>query len=199
VLASGSARRVQLLARLGLAPELRPADVDETPRDDEPADTLVVRLASEKAVAAAAASRTTMGGGNVEVVLAADTVVVLDGRILGKPRDEEHAASMLASLSGRTHQVMTGIAVYREGRLLTDLVTTAVTFRSVTDRELGWYLATGEGVDKAGGYALQGAGALLVDRVEGSDTNVIGLPLAQTVALLDEAGFDALATAPQAR
>lgn len=199
MLASGSARRVQLLARLGLAPELRPADVDETPRDDEPADTLVVRLASEKAVAAAAASRTTMGGGNVEVVLAADTVVVLDGRILGKPRDEEHAASMLASLSGRTHQVMTGIAVYREGRLLTDLVTTAVTFRSVTDRELGWYLATGEGVDKAGGYALQGAGALLVDRVEGSDTNVIGLPLAQTVALLDEAGFDALATAPQAR
>ena len=199
MLASGSARRVQLLARLGLAPELRPADVDETPRDDEPADTLVVRLASEKAVAAAAASRTTMGGGNVEVVLAADTVVVLDGRILGKPRDEEHAASMLASLSGRTHQVMTGIAVHREGRLLTDLVTTAVTFRSVTDRELGWYLATGEGVDKAGGYALQGAGALLVDRVEGSDTNVIGLPLAQTVALLDQAGFDALATTPQAR
>lgn len=191
VLASGSPRRARLIERLGLRPTIRPADVDETPHDDESADALVLRLASAKASASAAAG-VTMGGGNVEVVLAADTVVVLDGRILGKPRDESDAAAMLAALSGRTHQVITGLAVQREGERRTDLVTTQVTFRSLTDQELGWYLATGEGVDTAGGYALQGAGAVLVERLDGSDTNVIGLPLAQTVALLRDAGFDAL-------
>ncbi len=199
MLASGSPRRAQLLARLGLSPVVRPADVDETPHEDESADALVLRLAGAKAAASATRPSTTMGRGNAEVVLAADTVVVLDGRILGKPRDEEHAATMLAALSGRTHQVMTGLAVHADGHLLTELVTTQVAFRSLTDRELAWYLSTGEGVDKAGGYALQGAGAVLVERVEGSDTNVIGLPLAQTVALLAQAGFDALRTTPKTR
>jgi len=193
VLASSSPRRRDLLARLGLEPELRPADVDEAPLDGEAPDVLVLRLARAKAAASV------RPGGDVEtplrdeVVLAADTIVALHGIALGKPRDADDAAAMLRRLSGHTHQVMTGIAVRHGERELTDLVTTDVTFRELTDGEVAWYLATGEPTDKAGAYALQGAGAVLVDRVDGSDTNVIGLPLAQTIVLLRACGLDPLA------
>ena len=186
MLASGSPRRAELLARLGLEPAIRPADVDETPRDREEPAALVSRLAGAKATAAA-----TRGSGD-EVVLAADTVVVLDGAALGKPRDRDHAAAMLRALSGRTHQVVTGVSVLRGEVAAATRVTTSVTFRKLTEAELAWYLATGEPDDKAGGYGLQGAGAVLVDRVDGSDTNVIGLPLAQTVGLLRDVGVDVL-------
>lgn len=191
MLASGSPRRAELLARLGLDPVVRPTDVDETPRRGEGADALVVRLATAKAAASAA-----LGDGHDEVVLAADTVVTLDDEVLGKPRDRDDAAAMLRRLSGRTHDVVTGIAVVRGPVSAVTRVTTAVTFRHLDDAEVAWYLATGEPDDKAGGYGLQGAGAVLVSRVDGSDTNVIGLPLAESVELLRDIGFDALASSP---
>ncbi len=183
MLASASPRRRELLARLGLAPQIRPADVDETPHAGEPARDLVLRLARAKADAVAK---------DDEVVLAADTIVVLDGLPLGKPRDLDEASVMLHRLSGRIHEVHTGVAVQHPAGQDATLVTTRVHFRPLTDDEIAWYLGTGEPLDKAGAYGLQGAGAVLVDRIEGSDTNVIGLPLAETVALLVEAGMDVL-------
>jgi septum formation protein len=185
-----------LLARLGLAPEVRPADVDETPNDGETPEELVLRLARAKATAVAVSTTSEHRGdaGLDEVVLAADTVVTLDGRVLGKPRDRTDAEAMIRELSGRTHQVVTGVAVVRGAQQLADIVTTAVTFRRLTDDEVAWYLDTGESADKAGGYGLQGAAAVLVERIDGSDTNVIGLPLAETVALLRRAGMDVLTT-----
>ena len=187
VLASASPRRAELLARLGLSPEIRPASVDETPHQRESALDLALRLAIAKADHAAAQE----DGGN-EVVLAADTVVVLDERPLGKPLNRADAASMLTALSGRTHEVVTGLAVCRAGQAHHTHVVTAVTFRALSSAELDWYLATGEPYDKAGGYGLQGAGAALVERLDGSDTNVIGLPLAETVGLLRQVGVDVL-------
>ena len=193
VLASGSPRRADLLARLGLDPEVRPADVDETPRAGEPPGELVVRLARTKASAVA-------GDGpdlpDDEVVLAADTVVVLDGAALGKPRDRDDAARMLSALSGRTHQVVTGLAACRGDVVEVEQVSTEVTFRALSDAEIAWYLSTGEPDDKAGAYGIQGAAAALVARVAGSDTNVMGLPLAETVVLLRRVGLDLL-TAPR--
>lgn len=201
VLASGSPRRAELLARLGVAPIVRPTEVDETPRAGESAAALVSRLAAAKARAGArtgarADAEAAPSSHSSEVVLAADTVVVLDGRILGKPRDADEAAVMLRALSGRTHQVVTGVAVVAGPVSAATRVTTDVSFRSLSDAEVAWYLATGEPDDKAGGYGLQGAGAVLVERVDGSDTNVIGLPLAETVALLREVGVDLLRPTP---
>ncbi len=185
MLASGSPRRAALLARLGWTPEVRPADLDETPWPDEAPDALVERLARDKAQAV---SR----GRDDEVILAADTEVVRDGRVLGKPADDADAAAMLRSLAGRSHLVMTGLAAIRGGAVLTTVVTTAVTFRALEEAEVAWYVRTGEPAGKAGSYALQGAGAALVERLEGSETNVVGLPLAATVALLRGVGLDLL-------
>ncbi len=190
MLASGSPRRAELLARLGCTPEIRPAEVDETPLVGEVPLDLVVRLAEAKARAVQQPPTDEV------VVLAADTTVVLDGASLGKPRDDTEAAGMLRRLSGRTHEVLTALAVYRGQQRLATTVTTRVRFRVLTDREVAWYLATGEPRDKAGAYALQGAGAALVDHLDGSDTNVIGLPLAATVLLLRHAGLDVLAHPP---
>lgn len=176
---------MELLARLALHPEQRPADIDESPLPDETPDALVTRLAATKA---AVSTHT-----DAEVVLAADTVVVCDERILGKPRHADDAASMLAELSGRTHEVVTGIAVHRGPTHLTDTVRTRVTFRRLSVADIAWYLSTREPRDKAGAYGLQGAGAVLVERIDGCDTNVIGLPLPHTVTLLREVGFDPLA------
>jgi septum formation protein len=186
VLASASPRRAELLARLGVSPLIRPAEVDETPRPGEAATDLAVRLAGAKATVSAAA------GEGDEVVLAADTVVVVEGRALGKPTDDADAERMLRALSGRTHEVVTGLAVQRGTVAAMDRVTTRVTFRRLTEAEITWYLDTGEPDDKAGGYGLQGAGAVLVDRIEGSDTNVIGLPLAETARLLRDVGLELL-------
>ena len=187
VLASASPRRAELLARLGVAPEIRPASVDETPYLRESAVDLALRLASAKADHAAAQGRR-----GDEVVLAADTVVVSDGRLLGKPLNRADAAATLTALCGRTHEVVTGLAVCRAGQAHRTHVVTAVTFRDLSAAEIDWYLATGESYDKAGGYGLQGAGAALVERLDGSDTNVIGLPLAETVGLLRQVGLDVL-------
>jgi septum formation protein len=170
---------------------VRPGDVDETPRPGERADDLVVRLAGAKATASAA-----LGDGTDEVVLAADTVVALGDEVLGKPRDRDEAGAMLRRLAGRTHEVVTGIAVVRGPVSAITRVSTQVTFRDLTEDEVAWYLATGEPDDKAGAYGLQGAGAVLVSRVDGSDTNVIGLPLAETVTLLRDAGLEVLVPPP---
>lgn len=193
VLASASPRRRELLTRLGLDPVVRPADLDETPHPDEDPVDLVRRLAASKARAVArtdAAADPTVGG---EVVLAADTEVALDGRSLGKPRDDDHAAAMLRALSGRTHTVVTGVATASAAGVEVAHVVTEVTFATLGDRDIAWYVATGEPRDKAGAYALQGAGGALVERIDGSASNVIGLPLAETVALLRGAGIELLA------
>lgn len=185
MLASGSPRRAALLARLGLSPQIRPPEVDERPREGEQPAALVARLAGSKA-------RAVHRVGDREVVLAADTVVVLDGEPLGKPGNDAAAAEMLQRLSGRTHEVLTAVAVHTDGACHRATETTRVRFRPLTAEEVTWYLETGEPRDKAGAYGLQGAGAALVERVEGSDTNVIGLPLSTTVGLLRAAGLDVL-------
>ena len=186
VLASASPRRAELLARLGLHPDVRPAEVDETPLPGERPEALVTRLATTKARAVSL--------GDHEVVLAADTTVALEDVALGKPRDDAEAATMLQQLSGRTHQVHTAVAVRRDGHEVAALATTEVTFRQLSAGEVAWYLATGEPHDKAGAYALQGAGAALVTAIDGADTTVIGLPLATTVQLLRQIGVEVLST-----
>lgn len=186
VLASASPRRAELLQRLGAVLTVRPADLDETASAGESPHQLVLRLAAAKAAAVADAAR------DDEIVLAADTEVVLDGRSLGKPRDRADAVAMLTSLSGRTHEVVTGVTVRRGAAHHHHLVTTAVTVRHLTAAEVAWYVATDEPLGKAGGYALQGSGAVLIERIAGSETNVIGLPLAETVALLRVLGLDLL-------
>ena len=177
-LASQSPRRRELLAQLGLALEVRPARTDETPREGEAADAYVRRVALEKARAVAG-----------ETVLAADTTVVLAGEILGKPLDDGDAARMLRALSGTSHQVMTAVACRRAGREASLLVSSDVAFERLSDAAIAWYVATGEPHDKAGAYAVQGAGGAFVREVRGSVSNVVGLPLVETLALLAEVGF----------
>ncbi len=180
VLASQSPRRRELLAQLGLALEVRPAHADESVRPGEPPRDYVLRVAREKA-------RTVPG----DVVLAADTAVVLGDAVLGKPFDAADARRMLRALSGTTHEVLTAVVVRRTAiRLELDaVVTTKVRFAPLSDAAVDWYVGTGEPLDKAGAYAIQGAGGAFVLGVEGSVSNVVGLPLAETAALLARAGL----------
>lgn len=189
VLASGSPRRLELLRRLGVEPTVRPADIDETPRPGEAPADLVVRLATAKA--------RDVDAGSGDLVVAADTVVTLGTRVLGKPRDRDDAQRMIGELSGRDHHVLTGVAVRLGAAMFADVATTRVSVRALDPREIAWYVGTGEPDDKAGAYGLQGAGAVLVDRIDGSDTNVIGLPLALTVTLARRLGVDLLDPSPR--
>lgn len=178
VLASRSPRRIELIASLGLEPDVVPADIDETPLPGENPVAYVERLAREKAATVfARVDRTS-------TVLAADTTVDLDGQILGQPVDDADARRMLKLLSGRTHRVHTGVAVVSAGGDASTVVTSLVTFVAVTDELLEWYMATGESAGKAGSYAIQGHGAVLVQSVRGSSSNVVGLPLRETAMLL---------------
>jgi nucleoside triphosphate pyrophosphatase len=178
VLASASPRRRELLERIGVAFEVRPADLDETPRAGEEPSTLARRLAADKARAVAADA-------DGAWVLGADTVVDLDGVTFGKPADDVDAGRMLRTLAGRTHLVHTGVAVCRpDGTLVTEVVTTSVTFAELSDEVIAWYVATGEPADKAGAYGLQGIGGALVERIDGSVSNVLGLPLTTVRRLL---------------
>jgi septum formation protein len=185
VLASASPRRRELLGQLGLSFEVSAADIDETPRQGEPATDYVLRLAREKARVVAARNSGAW-------VLAADTTVVLGEELLGKPRDEAEVREMMGRLSGRTHEVQTGVALAGPGAEhpgeLSMVVRTRVTFRPLSAGEIAWYASTGESLDKAGGYAIQGKGGFLVAGIEGSPTNVIGLPLGETLELLARAG-----------
>ena len=181
VLASGSPRRRELLALLGLPFEVVPADVDESVRPDETPVELVRRLAVAKADAIAQSD-------DSAVVLAADTIVDVAGEILGKPTDADDARRMLRSLSARTHLVHTAVAVLRAGQTVQDVVTTAVSMTTMSGAVIEWYLATGEPMDKAGAYAIQGTGGAFVSAIDGSASNVVGLPLATVVELLGRQG-----------
>lgn len=182
VLASQSPRRRELLAQLGFALEIRPALTDESVHPGETPGDYVARVAREKA-------RAIEGG----VVLAADTSVVLGDEILGKPRDAADAARMLTALSGTRHEVLTAVCVRRTtGPLAVELeavVSTEVRFSPLTPDQIQWYVGTGEPLDKAGAYALQGAAGAFVESISGSVSNVVGLPLAESLELLRRAGF----------
>ena len=179
VLASASPRRLDLLRRIGVEPTVHPADVDEAPRAGESPHALVRRLARKKAEATPDTD---------VLVVAADTVVVLDDQILGKPADDAEARAMLRSLSGRSHTVLTGVHVLHGGRAAADVERTVVDFRPLSDDEIDAYVATGEPFDKAGGYGIQGAAGVFVRSITGSDSNVVGLPLATLVRLAGEVG-----------
>ncbi|MET0145311.1 MAG: nucleoside triphosphate pyrophosphatase [Ilumatobacteraceae bacterium] len=175
VLASGSPRRRELLGQLGLAFDVVPADIDETPRPGERARDLVRRLAEGKARAV-----------DGDPVLAADTVVEVDGEVFGKPVDADDARRMLGRLSARSHHVHTGVAVRSGDRLEVAVETTTVVFTPLAPGAIDWYLGTGEPFDKAGAYAIQGAGGIFVEAIRGSVSNVVGLPLTVAVRLLEQ-------------
>ncbi len=183
ILASASPRRLDLLRAIGIDPEVRIPEVDESPLPDEDPATMVERLACAKRDAVLAAVNAAAAGADRPVV-AADTVVVLDGEVLGKPGFPEVAVSMLSRLSGRTHHVMTGVAVAGPIGSASTTVSTEVTWRTLSDDEIDAYVATGEPLDKAGGYGIQGGGADFVTSLVGSRDNVIGLPVSTTLELL---------------
>jgi septum formation protein len=192
VLASGSPRRLVFLQQLDLDPVVRPADLDETPVAGEDPVEYVRRLSVDKAMAVPA--------DNGDVIIAADTTVDLDGTILGKPDDAEDATSMLRSLSGRTHRVHSGVTVRHRidgvDHLATDTCTTLVTCTEIDATAIEWYVSTGEPFDKAGAYAIQGRAAVFVERVDGSVSNVVGLPVHLVVRLARSLGVELIRTAP---
>ena len=177
ILASQSPRRRELLARMGLSFTVSAADIDETMDAEKKPFDEVARLYA--------------------VIVAADTVVVLKDRMLGKPRTAEEAAAMLTSLSGRDHQVMTGVTVRRGSRTVTDTVVTHVWFRPLSQQEIAAYVATGEPMDKAGAYGIQGYGCTLVEGISGDYYNVVGLPVCLLARILSGFGVDPLAMAAQ--
>ncbi|GMU08112.1 Maf family protein [Corallococcus caeni] len=168
------------MAQLGLRFTVAAADIDETPMAGEIARNYVHRLAVEKA-------RTVATRHPDAWVLAADTTVALGSELLGKPRDAAEAREMLTRLSGQVHEVFTGIAVAGRAQA-SEVVRTQVTFRALSPEEIAWYADTGEPLDKAGAYAIQGKGGFLVQGIDGSPTNVVGLPLGETLALLGRVG-----------
>jgi len=191
-LASNSPRRRELLAQIGVGFRVVAVSLDETPWPGEDAESYVRRVALEKA----RAGRDLVAGRSPRLpVLAADTAVVIDGRVLGKPRDREGALAMLRLLSGRTHQVLSAVALVDREEALA-LSESQVRFRPIGDAEAQAYWQTGEPADKAGGYAIQGLGALFVEHLSGSYSGVMGLPLFETAALLEAAGPRLLAGHP---
>ena len=180
-LASASPRRRELLLQIGVPHVVSPADVDESPGADETPRDYVLRLARAKAQAAWNAARDLP-------VLGADTTVVVDGAIFGKPRDREHAADMLRALSGRTHEVLTAVALATRAGVTAALSASQVRLRPTTAAERARYWDSGEPRDKAGGYAIQGLGAVFIEALSGSYSGVMGLPLFETAQLLEAAG-----------
>lgn len=191
-LASRSPRRRDLLRQIGVAFEVVSADVDESASAGEDASHLVARLARAKAQAGGRA----VAHLRAAPVLGADTVVEIDGEILGKPRDRTNAEEMLAKLSGRRHRVWSAVALLDGGEVRVRVSRSEVDFRSLDARERRLYCESGEALDKAGAYALQGVGATFVEGLSGSPSGVIGLPLFETAELLREAGIDLLAPVP---
>lgn len=192
ILASGSPRRRELLERIGLNFTVQVADADETLLPNLDPKDQVIRLSQIKARAVAEEINCPEDA----VILAADTVVVLEGEILGKPRDETHAKEMLAALSGRDHQVLTGITVRRGQRVVSHCEETAVHFRPLTQGEIDAYVATKEPMDKAGAYGIQGYAALFVDKLNGDYYNVMGLPVCAAAMLLRDFGLPLLEATP---
>ena len=186
VLASGSPRRRELLAAAGFVFDVSAVEVDERRTNGEAPAAYVERLARAKAHAAAAQREPGTA------VLGADTVVVVDDEVLGKPRDAADATRMLRLLSGRAHEVVTGVAVVCHGRTISRVERTTVWFRPMSDRDIAWYVASGEPMDKAGAYAIQALASRFIPRIDGSYSNVVGLPVAAIVALLEQAAFPLL-------
>ncbi|MBR4393920.1 MAG: septum formation inhibitor Maf [Oscillospiraceae bacterium] len=186
ILASASPRRKQLLEMMGLAFRVVPAAGEEHPCADEAPDAIVKALALAKGreVAAHVPQDT--------IVLAADTIVWLDGQLLGKPKTEEEAVHMLRCLSGKTHEVYTGVALISEGEELAEAERTEVTFRDLTEEEIWRYVASGEPMDKAGAYGAQGRAAALISRIDGDFFNVVGLPLCMLGQMLAKKGVSIL-------
>jgi nucleoside triphosphate pyrophosphatase len=182
ILASASPRRAELLTSAGFAFEVQPSDVDESLLPGEAAEVYALRVARDKAAAAVARCPDPAA-----VVLSADTVVTLDGQILGKPRDDADAGRMLRLLANRTHQVLTAVVVRMAAAERFEVVATQVRFRELDDGEIAWYVASGEPAGKAGAYAIQGRAARFVDWIEGSWSNVVGLPVATVDRLLKAA------------
>jgi septum formation protein len=176
VLASRSHRRAELLKAAGFEFTVRAADIDETPRDGEAPRDYVARVAEEKAGAVQADAD--------EIILAADTTVVLGSEIMGKPVDGADAARMLRALAGKRHEVITAICVKRGDRVTCDMASTAVWFAPLSDTEIADYVASGEPMDKAGAYGIQGLASKFIDRIDGSYSNVVGLPVALTYRLI---------------
>ncbi|ADL07504.1 Maf family protein [Thermosediminibacter oceani] len=187
ILASASPRRRELLAQLGLDFKVIPSGIDETSLTAGPPELVAVRLAEQKA--ADVAMRAGEG-----IVIGADTIVVVDDSILGKPKDENDARKMLTRLSGRWHRVYTGIAVIHtaSGGKISDYEESRVKFKKLSPREIENYIKTGEPMDKAGGYGIQGKGALLVEKIEGCYYNIVGLPLFKLGAMLSHFGVEVL-------
>ncbi|NNC81855.1 MAG: septum formation inhibitor Maf [Acidimicrobiales bacterium] len=181
ILASGSPRRLELLRQLGIEPVVRPADIDESVHDGEAPDDYVRRIALGKA--------NTVLAEPDHVVLAADTTVIIDGLILGKPVDEPDTRAMLHRLSGRRHVVLTAVTIRTMDHTVTDVEESTVTFSPLSDQDIEWYVLTGEPADKAGAYGVQGAGGLFVSSIDGSTDNIIGLPRALTARLFDDLGL----------
>lgn len=181
ILASSSPRRRELLALVGIPHEVQPAAIDESYRDGEEAAAHAERLAREKGAVIAARNPDA-------IVISADTIVVIDGLVLGKPRDEADAARMLAMLGGQTHVVLTAVAVQYRGEMRSGVESVRVTFRPLTRESIRAYIATREPMDKAGAYGIQGLGATLVERIDGDYFAVMGLALARMIDLLDSVG-----------
>lgn len=188
ILASSSPRRSDLLNQIGLDFEVIPSRFDESQVNASDPVELVRTLAREKAGTVASEVE------GEAIVLGADTIVLLDGEILGKPRDEAEARSMLGRLAGRTHRVLTGVALIRRpnGPILVEHEETAVTMRNLTPGQIAAYVASGEPMDKAGAYAVQGLGSVLVERLQGDYFNVVGLPLPRLALMLEPLGLDVL-------
>jgi septum formation protein len=182
ILASASPRRMDLLREAGYDFNVEPAHVDESELAGEPPVAYVLRVAALKALAIAARHPD-------DIILAADTTVVVDGTTLAKPTDDADARRMLALLSGRTHEVFTGVVAVRAGRSSSAVVGTKVRFRRLTAAEIDWYVASGEPRDKAGAYGVQGLAARFVEAVDGSYSNVVGLPIGAVRALLEAEGL----------
>jgi septum formation protein len=185
VLASGSPRRADLLRAAGFQFDVYPVDIDERFRPGEKPEHAVARLAEAKAATVAASQPGA-------VVLGADTTVVAGGQALAKPTSSEDAARMLRLLSGRSHEVLTGVCVCFQGRRLVHVEPTRVRVSHLTDAEIAWYVSTGEPFDKAGGYAVQGLASRFIEGIDGSYSNVVGLPISSVYELLKELGCDIL-------
>ena len=181
ILASASPRRRELLTLVGISHRVAPADVDESIHENEAPAVYAERLARAKASAVAIDDEST-------VTVGADTIVVIDDRVLGKPRDRAEAAEMLRTLAGRTHTVYTAVAVRRGARIVSAVEHVAVTFRPLTGAAIDSYIDTGEPMDKAGAYGIQGFGATIVQRIDGDYFAVMGLPLGTLIALMDQVG-----------
>ena len=188
-LASRSPRRVEILQQIGIACEILPADIDETQWQNELPEAYVQRLAQQKAEACMVLLGTAQAA---SIILAADTTVVLDGAVLGKPVDDNDAHAMLSALSGHLHYVHTAVALAFAGTMEVVLSTTAVEMMALSDAQIDAYIASGEPHDKAGGYGIQGAAGAWIKRIEGSYTGVMGLPVYETSALLRKHGVGCL-------